>query len=81
MARPEMKAASISAWTYAKPSRRTWTRRRATRRSPPSCRPHCHLELAYKRGQEAVGSRAGYRVVQENERLRRELEQLRKGLT
>jgi hypothetical protein len=34
-----------------------------------------HLELAYKRGQDAAQSRAGYRVVQENERLRRELEQ------
>ncbi|MFI2348054.1 hypothetical protein ACH492_13600 [Streptomyces sp. NPDC019443] len=40
-----------------------------------------HFELAYKRGQEAAGSRAGYRVVQENERLRRELELVKKGLT
>jgi len=34
---------------------------------------------AYKRGHEAGSSRAGYRLVQENERLRRELEQARKG--
>lgn len=39
-----------------------------------------HFELAYKRGQEAAQSRAGYRVVQENERLRRELEQIKKGM-
>lgn len=40
-----------------------------------------HFELAYRRGLAAADSRAGYRVVQENERLRRELEQLKKGLT
>jgi hypothetical protein len=39
-----------------------------------------HFELAYKRGLAAAESRAGYRVVQENERLRRELEQMKKGL-
>ena len=38
-----------------------------------------HFELAYKRGQEAGSSRAGYRVVQENERLRRELELAKRG--
>lgn len=40
-----------------------------------------HMELAYKRGQTAASSQAGYRVVQENERLRRELEQAKRGLT
>lgn len=34
-----------------------------------------HFELAYKRGLAAAESRAGYRVVQENEKLRRELKQ------
>lgn len=32
-----------------------------------------HIEAAYRRGHEAGFSRAGYRLVQENERLRREL--------
>lgn len=32
-----------------------------------------HIEAAYKRGHEAGSSKAGYRLVQENERLRREL--------
>lgn len=40
-----------------------------------------HFELAYKRGLAAAESRAGYRVVRENERLRTELEQIKKGLT
>lgn len=34
-----------------------------------------HFELAYKRGLMATQSRAGYRLVRENERLRRELRQ------
>jgi hypothetical protein len=33
-----------------------------------------HIEAAFKRGHEAGSSKAGYRLVQENERLRRELE-------
>jgi hypothetical protein len=33
-----------------------------------------HAEAAFKRGHEAGSSKAGYRLVQENERLRRELE-------
>lgn len=40
-----------------------------------------HMELAYKRGIEAATGRASARLVQENERLRRELEQAKKGLT
>lgn len=32
-----------------------------------------HIEAAYRRGREAGGSRAGYRLVLENERLRKEL--------
>jgi hypothetical protein len=32
-----------------------------------------HIEAAFKRGHEAGSSKAGYRLVQENERLRREL--------
>lgn len=39
-----------------------------------------HFELAYKRGRMAADSRAGYRLVQENERLRRELKQAKEGL-
>ncbi|MFF9088423.1 hypothetical protein ACF1BE_18740 [Streptomyces sp. NPDC014991] len=37
-----------------------------------------HVEAAYKRGHEAGSSQAGYRLVQENERLRRELELARR---
>lgn len=33
-----------------------------------------HIEAAFKRGHEAGRSQAGYRLVEENERLRRELE-------
>lgn len=32
-----------------------------------------HIEAAYQRGHEAGSSKAGYRLVQENERLRHEL--------
>lgn len=39
------------------------------------------VKTARKRGQVAAGAQAGHRLVQENERLRRELEQARKGLT
>jgi hypothetical protein len=35
-----------------------------------------HIEDAYKRGQLAGSSRAGYRLAQENERLRRERKQV-----
>lgn len=38
------------------------------------------VEAAYKRGIEAAKGRASARLVDENERLRRELEQARKGL-
>lgn len=37
------------------------------------------VDSAYKRGLMAAGSKAGFRLVQENERLRRELEQAKKG--
>lgn len=37
-----------------------------------------HLEAAYKRGEVAGGSRAGYRLVAENERLRRQIPNPRK---
>jgi hypothetical protein len=40
-----------------------------------------HIEAAYKRGHEAGSSRAGYRLVQENERLRRALGLLRREQT
>lgn len=36
------------------------------------------VEAAYKRGHEAGSSRAGYRLTQENERLRRELEDVQR---
>ncbi|MEV7814297.1 hypothetical protein AB0P05_26765 [Streptomyces flaveolus] len=39
---------------------------------------HAHVEAAYKRGHEAGSSKAGYRLVTENERLRRELELARR---
>lgn len=38
------------------------------------------LRDAYDNGRNAADSRAGYRLTQENERLRRELEQIKKGL-
>lgn len=38
------------------------------------------LRDAYANGRNAADSRAGYRLVQENESLRRELEQIKKGL-
>ncbi|MFJ2650831.1 hypothetical protein ACIO1C_29450 [Streptomyces sp. NPDC087420] len=38
------------------------------------------LRDAYGNGRNAADSRAGYRLTQENERLRRELEQIKKGL-
>lgn len=37
-----------------------------------------HLEAAYKRGEVAGRSRAGYRLVAENERLRRQIPNPRK---
>ncbi|MGV9850401.1 hypothetical protein ACWDWU_16770 [Streptomyces sp. NPDC003442] len=37
-----------------------------------------HIEAAYRRGLAAGASRAGYRLVRENERLRRELRQVSK---
>lgn len=37
-----------------------------------------HIEAAYKRGHEAGSSKASYRLVRENERLRRELEASRR---
>lgn len=37
-----------------------------------------HLEAAYKRGEVAGRSRAGYRLVAENERLRRQVPNPRK---
>jgi hypothetical protein len=37
-----------------------------------------HIAAAYKRGHDAGRSRAGYRLVTENERLRRELELARR---
>lgn len=38
------------------------------------------LRDAYANGRNAADSRAGYRLVQENESLRRELERIKKGL-
>lgn len=37
-----------------------------------------HFELAFKRGEEAAKLHAGSRLVQENERLRRELKLIKK---
>ncbi|MFF5471082.1 hypothetical protein [Streptomyces achromogenes] len=39
-----------------------------------------HVEAAFKRGYEAGASRAGYRLVRENEQLRRELDALRREI-
>ncbi|TXS35102.1 hypothetical protein EAO77_38050 [Streptomyces sp. t39] len=36
-----------------------------------------HFELAYQRGRQAGGSKAGYRLVEENQRLRHGMRRMR----
>lgn len=67
MSQPDWKA-ELRATVYAWVSGIDWLKENAYKALLP------HIEAAYKRGHEAGSSKASYRLVRENERLRRELE-------